>query len=333
MKAAELVYPVSHIVTCLTKERLGGICYFNICGLGESFIGHQAVDIARGLLGNGHLVNITNNGTQTREITRLVEGLSTDDAQRLIVSFSYHYLEIEKRHLKDVFFDNVKRVADAGASTLVQVNLTDEYMPHIDTIIEDVKKNCGAYPQLALTRKETGDGRFDYYTTGTKEDYIKQGFKFESPLFQMTVRNFNVKRKEFCYAGRWSFVLDLGTGILKPCYASQQHKNIFENPHSPIEFAPVGRRCQDPYCVNSSHFLALGVIPSIDCPSYVALRDRVRDDGSHWYTETARRLLSGKFAEHNKSLSAPFRMLHTFGHDVRLFGAKVKRRLQRYLFR
>ena len=36
MKLAELKYTPEHIGKCLTKERLGGECFFSICGAGET---------------------------------------------------------------------------------------------------------------------------------------------------------------------------------------------------------------------------------------------------------------------------------------------------------
>lgn len=59
-----------------------------------------------------------------------------------------------------------------------------------------------------------------------------------------------------------SGVLNLQTGELKKCYANLDSVNIFENIDEPIRFEPVGRKCHNIYCVNSSHFMSLGVIPN-----------------------------------------------------------------------
>ena len=52
--------------------------------------------------------------------------------------------------------------------------------------------------------------------------------------------------------------------------------------------------------MNSSHFLSLGVIPSINCPSYADLRNRKCIDGSEWYNETMKEALSKKLYNNKK---------------------------------
>ena len=63
MKLAELKYTPEHIGKCLTKERLGGECFFSICGAGETLAQPETLRIAKELLKNGHIVYITTNGT------------------------------------------------------------------------------------------------------------------------------------------------------------------------------------------------------------------------------------------------------------------------------
>ena len=52
-------------------------------------------------------------------------------------------------------------------------------------------------------------------TQMTQQEYVEIGKGFVSPLFDFTTHNFNVKRKEFCYAGSWAYTLNLKTGVLK----------------------------------------------------------------------------------------------------------------------
>lgn len=53
------------------------------------------------------------------------------------------------------------------------------------------------------------------------------GDKFNSPLFDFTMKNFNKKQKKFCYAGSWAFILNLQTGILKRCYSWEMQQSTF----------------------------------------------------------------------------------------------------------
>lgn len=139
----------------------------------------------------------------------------------------------------------------------------------------------------------------------SKEEYKKLGDSFNSPLFDYTMKNFGVKRKEFCYAGAWSYVLDLFTGILRPCYGSKSSQNIFANLKAPIRLKAVGRHCPSAYCMNSSHFMALGVIPEIPHPTYAELRNRKCENGfENWYSEEMHKVLNQDLAKNNTEYSS-----------------------------
>lgn len=114
------------------------------------------------------------------------------------------------------------------------------------------------------------------------------------------MKNFNVKRKEFCYAGDWTGNLDLATGIMRRCYSSYIFQDIFKNPKEPLRLLAVGNHCGSSFCMNSSHFMSFGVIPSIDAPTYAELRNR-KEAG--WYTEEMEEFLSGKLDDSNVQYS------------------------------
>ena len=295
MKVEELDYTPEHIAKALRKERVGGTCWINLCGLGETTAHTDIVNLTKCLLDEGHYVSITTNGTLSSKFDDLIEQCKTN-LNHLHFAFSLHYVELLKRNWLDRFFDNVNKVRNAGASILVQINMCDEYMPYI----EDIKKLCleriGAYPQVALTRNEKSHP-MSILTSGTVDNYIAQGAKFNSPLFDFTVKNFMVKRKEFCYAGDWAGVLNLKTGIFTKCYNDYNGVNIFENIDAPIPFEAVGNHCNSPYCVNSSHFMSLGVIPEIETPTYAQLRNR---DEANWYSNEMKQFLNGKLKNNNK---------------------------------
>ena len=71
---AEFKYTPEHIGKCLTKERLGGVSFFSICGAGETLAQPETLKIAKELLKNGHIVNITTNGTlKNRTLHKKIE--------------------------------------------------------------------------------------------------------------------------------------------------------------------------------------------------------------------------------------------------------------------
>lgn len=294
MELATLKYSPEHIAKALRKERVGGTCWISICGAGETLIQKEAVEIVNLLLKEGHYINITTNGTVSKQFDKLIE-LCNENINKVHVSFSLHYLELKKHNLLDAFFENVRKVRRAGASILVQVNLCDEYIPHIEEIKALCKKEVGAYPQVAVTRDESVRP-MKILTSLTNEQYYKYGELFHSNLFDFTYNNFNVKRHEFCYAGDWAGVLNLQTGWLSKCYANEEGQNIFKDLDEPIQFEAVGKNCKNSYCVNSSHFMSLGVIPSIKTPSYAKLRNR---EEAQWYTDIMINFLNSKLGDNN----------------------------------
>lgn len=299
-KMPEMKYSIEQMAQALTRERLGGVCYFSICGAGETLLPEITIDIVKMLLHNGHVVNITTNGTLTRRFEELSERLDCDERKRLHFAFSLHYLELMRLNKLDCFAHNVHLVKDAGCSYLVQLNLCDDYIPYLQKIKDYCLENFGANPQLAATRKENDLTKdVELYTKYTREEYYNIGKQFESPLFDFTMENFNVSRTEFCYAGDWAFTLNLATGIMKRCYACNKGYDIFRAPSKPIPFCAIGKHCKSLFCMNSSHFMSMGVIPDIDTPTYAQLRDRITNDGSHWYSDDMLEILSGKLDENN----------------------------------
>lgn len=291
-------YDVEHMIKALSMNRLGGCCYFSLCGAGESFLQKGIIELVKGLLQEGHYVNVTTNGTITKKIDEIIS-LEPCIREKLQIAFSFHYLELKKQEKIEEFFENVKKTRKAGVSILVQLNLYDGYLEHL----EEIKKICiekiGAMPQVALTRKEDKKNFF-IMTEKSKEVYYDIGKTFNSPLFEMTVKNFNVKRREFCYAGDWTATIDMKRGIMSPCYKCGRTQNIFENIETDIKFEAIGHNCRNAYCINSSHFMALGVIPEKKVPTYVGLRNREEAD---WYNDRMKSFLSQKFIDSKEEYS------------------------------
>ena len=304
MGQAHLTYTPETIRKGLSLSRLGGIAYISICGAGETLLQKEMPEIVKYLLEEGHYINITTNGTVSYAFERIISITSPNYLKRLHFAFSYHYLELKRRNLFNSFWENVDRIRNAGCSFLIQLNLCDEYVPYIADIKRDCLEHVGAYPQVAATRDEKHLGSdVRLFTSHSQIKYEDIGNSFDSPLFRFTMKNFMVKRKEFCYAGKSSFVLNLSTGILKPCYASNLSQNIFENTEKPIRFTAIGKHCKSLFCMNSSHFMAWGVIPSVPTPSYADLRNRQCNDGREWYTPTMKSALNQKLEGVNMNVS------------------------------
>lgn len=255
MKMANLQFNPEQIGYALRRERLGGIAFFSLCGAGETMMQKNLPEIMLALLKEGHYINITTNGTITKTFKRIAEIIPQELLSHILFSFSMHIIELKRINGVDIFFNNIKYVRDLGCSFLVQVNLCDEYIPYLDEIKKLCIENIGAIPQLAATRKEVVLSKdVKLYTSLSADEYLRVGETFQSPLFQFTMKNFMVKRKEYCYAGKWGGSLNLANGEFQPCYASPIRFNLFKNPDKPIKFHSIGKHCLSPFCMNSSIF-------------------------------------------------------------------------------
>lgn len=327
-------YDVDYMIAALSKERVGGTCFFSICGTGETLLQKDVVPLVEGLLKEGHYVNITTNGTITPKIRELAD-LGATLLDHLQFAFSFHYLELKRLHLLETFSDNVNMVRKAGCSIVVQLNLYDGYIPYLDDIKSFCLEHFEALPQVAATRWEhegNVNNNVDLYTHQKTEEYKSLGDSFYSELFSFTMKNFNVKRCEFCYAGAWSSNLLLKDGTLKPCYESGHWSNVFKDISKPIYYRPVGK-CNSLYCINSSHFISLGVIPDYsDAPTYVDLRDRPE---ANWYKGAVKAFLSQKLSDNNRKLTQKeehriqkwetvYNFLGFVRRKIRTIGSKIK---------
>lgn len=304
-------YAPEIIAKGLSVERLGGVSLISITGSGETLIPNELPAIVSGILKEGHFVNITTNGTLSKQLNKLLDATENYHSH-LHFSFSLHYVELMNKHLLDAFFLNVKKVRDSGCSILVQINLSDEYVPYWQEIKDICKKNVGAYPQVALTRDESNKTYKIMSKTMNESEYKAKGMEMSSPLFDFTCRNFMVKRKEYCYAGLWSAKLNLCTGEMTGCYGHGFRQNIFENISEPIRFRPIGHHCPFKYCFNSSHFISQGIIPElIPVESYGELRNREKAD---WYEEEMKSFLYEQFEKTNPLLNRKQKMYFEIIH-------------------
>lgn len=319
-------YSPETIGKALSLSRLGGISLISITASGETFITPELPFIAKEILKQGHFINITTNGTLHKQISIFLE-MTKGYHEHIHISFSFHFLELKRKNLIEAFFSNIKMVRDSGCSILLQINLCDEYIPYWDEIKKLSIRHVGALPQVALTRKESSDG-YSIFTKLSDSEYIRIGREMASPLFEYTVKNFNIKRKEYCYAGFWSAKLNLATGIMTGCYGNGLKQNIFEDITRPIKWMPIGKHCCFKYCFNSSHFMSQGIIPELEPqPRYGELRNREK---AKWYTKEMKDFLYSSFEDSNPLLTN--RQKHKFNYlfYINLIWQKVNNRFNKY---
>ena len=300
-KQAAFLHTPAEIRRALSIKRLGGPCLINFCAGGETLLSEKVLQIIEALLQEGHYVMIVTNGTVSKRFDEM-SLWPKELLSHLFFKFSYHYLELKRRGWIERFFENVLKMKAAGASFTVEITPTDELMP----FIEEVKSTCiqyvGALCHVTVARDERTQG-IDVMTDHSWEEYKKIWSQFNSALFDFKTRIFSQKRKEFCYAGAWSYFLNIGTGSLVQCYRGEELANIYQNPEEPLPKKPIGYKCEFPHCVNGHAFLALGDIPELPAPTFAEERNRVCEDGTEWLQPEMKEVLSSRLYDTNRRYS------------------------------
>lgn len=112
-KIEKITHTPQEIREALSLERMGGVCLLNLCAGGETLFGEDILPVIKELVLEGHYVSVITNGTMTKrfeEITRWDKAI----CEKIFFKFSFHYLELKKRNMFDVFFANIYRVREAG---------------------------------------------------------------------------------------------------------------------------------------------------------------------------------------------------------------------------
>lgn len=295
---AKFLYSPEHVGKCLSKKRLGGPCIINLTGGGETLIPKEMPQYIYQLLLQGHFLEVVTNGTLTERFKEIAE-FPEDLLKRLEFKFSFHYAQLKQKKWLDKFFSNVKMMRDKGCSFTIELMPYDGLIPEIDNIISLCKKELGAICQVTVGRNDLTSKK-ELLTSMTREEYEAVWKKFNSTMFDFKLNIFQKKIKDFCYAGKWTLYIDLGTGAAKPCYGQLSNQNVFKNPNKPIKFNPVGKHCRQPYCYNGHAFLTLGVVPELETPTYADIRNRVCDNNKEWLSEEVKDAFSQKLSGNNE---------------------------------
>ena len=314
----------------LSCERLGGTCLINLCGGGETLLPPEVPAYAKALLEEGHYVMIVTNATVDKRFDEIA-AFPPKLTKRLFFKFSYHYMELKKRNLLDRFFSNIRKVRDAGCSFTLEATPSDELIPYINEMKQAAIDNVGAINHITVGRDERDPVRLPILTSMSKDEYKRTWESFNSSFFDYKMSIFEIKRKEFCYAGDWSFYLNLATGIMTQCYCSYYSQNIFEDPKKPIRFKAIGNNCNQHHCYNGHAFLVLGNIPELKAPTYGEIRNRTCADGSEWLKPEMKHFMSTRLYQSNKEYSPFEKFLTNTSIKGIIIKDKIRYRLKRIL--
>lgn len=320
-------YSAEHIAKCLSRERLGGTCVLNLCGGGETLLPPQITRIVEEILKQGHYVMVVTNGTVRRRLDELC-GLPNELLSRLLIKFSYHYLELIRAKRLDAFFDNIDKVRRAGCSFSLELTPHDELIPHLDELKALAIQKVGA-PCHVIVARDNSKQELPMLTSHSREDYRAIWGQFDSELFGYKLGVFGQKRKEFCYAGDWVCFLDIRSGKLMQCYAGDVLQNIYEDPDEPIRFRAIGCHCRKTHCYNAHAWLTFGAIPSLQTPTYAAMRNRVCADGSEWLTPGVKAFLSTKLIGANREYSGFKKLRVELRHHITQLPLRIRSLLKK----
>ena len=287
-----------NIKKALSKERFGGTLMLNFCATGETLLSKELLPLIKALLDEGHYCMIVTNGTITPKFIEMSK-FTEEEKKRLFIKFSFHYLELKRLNLTEVFFNNVELMHNNGISYTIEVTPSDEYIPYIDEMKKICLERTGALPHITVCRIE--NGKVPLMTKLDKSEFINKWKSFNSQLFDFKIKIFGEKRNEFCYAGAWSYTLDLKSGDLRQCYRGKKIQNIYENYTDPIKEIPIGCNCPDSHCWNGHAFLAFGDIPELETPTFEEERNRKTDKGN-WITKDMSKFMSSKLYETNEAI-------------------------------
>ena len=290
-------HDAKYIRASLSQKRLGGSALINFCGVGETLLCSELLLIIQELVKEGHYIQIVTNCTVTSEIEKYIQ--SNIDFSKVFFKCSLHYQQLKEKKMLDIFEENVKKLERRGGSYTIELVPHDEIINEIGEIKEYCVKAFGAFPHVTVARDESRSD-FRILSKYNVEQYKEIWGSFESKLFEYKVEQLDSQKNRFCHAGEWGYELNLANGELYKCTNNPRIMNIYEDIDVDIISSPVGYECTMPYCFNNHAYITLGLIPEIDAPFYVDVRDRVTKDGCHWIVDDMRIALGQKLYENNE---------------------------------
>lgn len=291
-------YTPQDIRKAFSVKRLGGICHINVCALGETLLAKNIEKIIYELADEGHYISIITNGTITSKVDKILE-FPKSVQERLFFKFSFHYLELERTKLFEKFWSNVHKVRDSYCSYSIEITPSDLILDRFDDIRREFEEHeNGAMPHITFTRDAKKED-LDLYSNLSLEEYKEKWGVFDSELFNLKAELYKKRITENCYAGCWSYRVNLLNGNLQSCYQQEVKGSIFENTEGNLPIRTVKSHCAMNYCFNNHAFIAWGDVPELECANYLAMRDREDSGSRRWVKAPYRAIMSQKLYDNN----------------------------------
>lgn len=287
-------YSVDHMLSAFSQKRLGGRAFIDVIGGGETLIPKEVVPFIKGLLHEGHVVELITNLTLNNRIDELLE-MPAEDRARLIVKGSFHYLELKRLNKLDDYFQNMRKIIASGASAYPFLVIYEGYIPLLDEIKEVCLKEIGELPQVTLA---INDFNHTLSISSFYNDNVRKKIEntFESVAFDSFISLLTVVPQEhFCYSGEWNLILDVANGNYMKCFMCSPEGNFFENIDEKLILEPIGNLCPRPHCALLYSFCGTGIMPDVPLPTYMQMIDRHK-----LFNDEIRQLLNFKFYDYKK---------------------------------
>ncbi len=298
------------IKNALRIERVGK-SFMNLCATGETLIQPEIIEIAKGLLEEGHIVAIVTNATLTRKLQQLCEFPSALRS-RLFIKASFHYEQLVEKNLLATYFSNIKMLHEKGISYSMELVASDDLEEHIDDILRIFKEH-GEEPPQVIESRETVSGEIGRLTEKNLERHLDLWNKFDSDMFNGMQPFWGEKRKEFCYAGEYSAAIHLLGGEVSQCDKGYGIQNIYKNMEEKLLFCAIGENCQISHCYISYVWQRLcGNVKTLKHEPYYLTRNRRYADGTEWLSDEIKEAWSHVIGEKNGYYS---------GHKETIVGA------------
>lgn len=324
----EMKYTPEEVAYAMRPGRVGGPGFFNLCADGETLL-TPGLNRYVGLLAEeGHYIEIVSNMVLTKHLDKVLS-LGREALGHVEFKCSFHYLQLRERGLLETFTENVNRAYDAGASITVEITPSDELIPYIDEVKDFSLRHFGALPHVTIARDDSTRD-IERLTSLSREEYDRIWSSFDSGFFDFKAEIFGVRRREFCYAGSWSYYVNMATGDAVQCYGGAGVGNLFSDPDSPLPEKPIGR-CPIAHCYNGHAFLTMGLIPGLTNVRFGDIRDREREDGSHWLQPGLKSFFNEVLVDSNVELSDAKKRRTVVSSEVGQLAAKGKQAVGRFI--
>jgi pyruvate-formate lyase-activating enzyme len=308
-------YTPAQVAKAFAQERMGGVCYINICAAGETLLPKEVPSYVAALLAEGHYVDVVSNCTLEKRIDELLEN-PPEALSRLMVKASFHWLEMKRTNTLASYIRNIKKLKAAGVSYTIEITPYDGLVPHISEIIDFCNETFGSLPQITIAWNDAEN--ITPLTKMPTEEFRKVWGVFKSPMTDAKLSLMGVKRKEFCYAGDWALRVQLDSGQAQQCYQScLKFGDIFKKPEEAIKWKAIGNNCLTPHCRNGHMLMTLGAIPGLTNMRYETIRNRVCSDGSEWLSPSVKAFLLSQLKDSNEEYSSVSKAITNIENIVR----------------